>query len=879
MSQKNSMNEAVRFALGLTASAVALNIPLSVAQDESATDVEEVVVTGSRITRSTLNSESQDTITISAEDMEITGDVSIADALRSSNLNSLGSFRESSGSSAQSNATVDLRGVGAGRTLVLVNGRRVVGSPQLGGGGTVNLNLIPFSAVDRIEIVADGASAVYGSDAVAGVVNVILKRGYDGLTVSARYGDRDRDSGETNALSFLFGASSDKGNVTFGIEWDTKDPIFDADRDFTAARWGDYNGDGLISGYQETVGVSIYGYTLVNPTWDVANYLAAGGFPDVADPNDPTSWYFHPGSCENADGSDGFVGPLEYYGYGFYCGYAFALVSANRAGLDRLHSWVSAEYELSDTVDAYVDAIFAQNESFGRYAPPAAPGPVIPGDPRNTVGATYGYFRWTDIGFRDNVVTDTFVDLNAGLKWDITDGISADFNYTHSDYKSSSPGNYYLSYSGLAYNIAYGIDDFDTFVANIKATTLDDSSQVMRKYSGGVQFDLFDMAGGTAIVYAGVERYDVRYVALVDAQSEAGLIGGSAGNSAAGDRDVTAFFAETILPVTDWLEISAAVRRDKYSDFGSATSPRIGFAMSVPGYEQLRVHGSWGKGFRAPDLSDMFGATAFSAERAIDYWACEQSGISADDCNSSRQVNTYINSNPDLDAETSTSLSFGVEWDFIENWQVKANWISLELSDALEYISAQKQLDLDYVIRSEGGAGNPNVDRSTARPTIQAQFENQITDVKREALDVGIAGNIPTDFGMFRVNWAGTKYLQYDFEGIYGSGEISDVAGTLGFPEWRMNAYVSWTMNNYFANLSWDYIGESKSSVSSTKYAAWDQFNASVGYNFSEYGRLTVGATNITDEDPLLNSFGEQVDEYQYPLTGRVMYVDYTIEF
>ena len=104
---------------------------------------------------------------------------------------------------------------------MLVNGRRVTGSPNLGGGGTVNLNLIPFSAVDRIEVVADGASAVYGSDAVAGVVNVILKRGYDGVTINARMGDRDRDSGTTESVSFLFGASSDKGNVTFGIDMTT----------------------------------------------------------------------------------------------------------------------------------------------------------------------------------------------------------------------------------------------------------------------------------------------------------------------------------------------------------------------------------------------------------------------------------------------------------------------------------------------------------------------------------------------------------------------------------------------------------------------------------------------------------------------------------
>ena len=177
MTKRNVMHDAVRYALCLSTGALALNMGVVNAQDDDVevTETEEVLVTGSRITRSTVNTISQETIVISAEDMKIQGDISVADALRSSNLNSLGSFRESSGNSAQSNATIDLRGVGAGRTLVMVNGRRVAGSPSLGGGGTVNLNMIPFSAVDRIEIVADGASAIYGSDAVAGVVNIILK--------------------------------------------------------------------------------------------------------------------------------------------------------------------------------------------------------------------------------------------------------------------------------------------------------------------------------------------------------------------------------------------------------------------------------------------------------------------------------------------------------------------------------------------------------------------------------------------------------------------------------------------------------------------------------------------------------------------------------
>ncbi len=436
---KNKMSMAVRSAMGIVAITGVMATGGAYAQEESA-EVEEVVVLGSRIKRTT-NTESQTVISITAADMKLTGEVTVADALRSSTLNSLGSFRESSGNSAQSNATFNLRGAGAARTAILINGRRTVGSPSLGGGGSVNLNMIPMSFVERIDILADGASAVYGSDAVTGVVNIVLKSGYDGAEIGVSYGERAKDDGSEHRWSFLTGAQGDKGSVTFGIEADKRDPVFDKDRSFTAARYSDLDGDGYITGYAETEGISFYATSLINPFYDPA-------IPYSED--NPDSWYVNPGNNCVDDGA--FQGPMKsdlVFGpdTGFYCGYAYANVSANRASTERINSYVNADYQVSDDVEVFIDAIFSNTESFGRYAPPAAPGTMLASNPKNPFGQNVsGYFRWTDIGTRDNVVNDTLIDVNVGMRADLSDALSFEAYYTYSDYRSTSIGKYYLSY-------------------------------------------------------------------------------------------------------------------------------------------------------------------------------------------------------------------------------------------------------------------------------------------------------------------------------------------------------------------------------------------------------------------------------------------------
>ena len=435
-------------------------------------------------------------------------------------------------------------------------------------------------------------------------------------------------------------------------------------------------------------------------------------------------------------------------------------------------------------------------------------------------------------------------------------------------------GRFYLSYAGLEYNISYDIQDFDTFVANLKATTVDDNRQTMKKYFGGIQWDLFDMAGGTASTYWAMEYYEIDYAALVDAQSEAGLIGGSAGNSAQGYRDVTAFSAEAIFPINDWLEIDAALRFDDYSDFGNATSPRIGGVMTIPQFDAVTLRASWGQGFRAPDLSDMYGLTSFSASAATDYYGCELSG--QDPC-TERQFDTYIGSNPDLEAEESETFSVGGEYAFMDGWVAGLSYFNLKVNNSIEYTSAQDQLNVDF----QTSGNNPAVQRSATGQVLEiaAGFQNGAAEFEYNGLDYVLRGRFETGYGDFNLSFNASQYLEYSYEVTYGTGELADAVGTLGFPEWRSNAYVNWNLNNWSANLALDYIGESQERIGDEQYDSWHTLSASIAYNLDSMGIIKIGATNLTDEDPLLDETGAMADEYQYPITGRVVYVDYTLEF
>jgi iron complex outermembrane receptor protein len=866
---KNVLAKSVRLALISGAAAAAFASPAVFAADEDGAKVERIEVTGSRIKRSDLEGASPVT-TITTEDMKMEGNFTVADALRNSNLNSFGSFSERSGSSAQSQATINLRGAGSSRTLVLIDGKRFPGSPTLGG-ASANLNAIPMAAVERIDILTDGASSTYGSDAIAGVVNIIMKKNYQGIQFNVGGGSRDRDGGLTSKeFSVVAGYQMDKGNITFAFDHQDRKGISDADRDYTAASLNDQNGDGEIQ-FEEAIGWSQYGATIRSPdkTTKMASLL-----------------------CDDLEaeyGSDVFqtIKADNVSGAGHtYCGYAYANVSYNKASVDRNTVYVDANYEIAEDLVWFGRTMITQNNSFGRYAPPAAAWSNMsadnPHNPYGEDGAT-GFMRWVGIGTRDGNVDDYNQDYLTGLRGNISALNDAEWEvyYHHNIADNKSIGEYYLSYSGLAYNQANGIDlGSEAGINNMKATTLTQGRATFDQYSAGIGFDAFELPGGAVAHYVGMEYFDQQFSEVYDAQSEAGLVGGSAGNSAAGDRQVWAMFYEAVLTLTDDIELNLAARYDDYSDFGDNVAPKASIRWQA--LENVVVRASYSEAFRAPSLDQLYAATTFSADDGTDYAYCASNGIDEVSCLET-QYDTYITANKDLGPETSEYLNFGVAWDITDDFGVKVDYFNLNIdnvisrrtiSNVMEGIASGSLATSNtfYVKRAPGTGG------SLGQAYEVGTGYGNGDKLEITGIDVALNAKFETSIGDFGINWNNSFVLDY-IEEVEGGGNGVDTSGWNGQPELKSVLTTTYRVSDHSLSWNMNYTDSTYEDKETGNLDSWLIHNLSYVYDAGDFGSILLGINNLTDEDPVLTSSGDYTNPELYNNYGREYRASYTLKF
>ncbi|MGM0526572.1 MAG: TonB-dependent receptor plug domain-containing protein [Pseudomonadota bacterium] len=878
----------ITFRKSLTAAAVAASLgfpALAVAQDtnidSSAEEVEErIQVTGSRIKRTDLEGDVPVTV-IDRAQIELSGDISVADLIRDTTFNTAGSFRPQSGSSAQGTASVDMRGLGSSRTLVLIDGRRLTMSPSTG--SDQDLNAIPLGAVERIEILSDGASAIYGSDAIGGVINVITRQDYNGFEMTVGEGGVSipEEGGDRENGNILFGASGEDTRILAGVSWNKREIVFE-----NAFPWVE-------------PGASTYGNN-----FDYADFT--NGYQAI------------PGAC-NAD---------NFYINGNLCAYDFNATNATEASSANESLFVKANHNINDDWEIYANASVAKTSSFGRYAPvpdtnffqgsaideDSYNNPTNPNawyyDPNNPDAVSYDqdlvgdqqpvhlFHRFAAVGNRDNNVDNENIDLLVGSTGYVGD-VELDFGLRRVRNKTYEIGRGYLA-AGTAwdlvndfnpgydsegnfnpdnqtgYNIAQPFQNSEEVLSGSAITTSRISQFNIDEAYASAAFDIAEINGGMIQSFVGMEYRSEEYSDQYDSQSEAGLVGGSSGNSAGGGRNVRAAFFETLFPFTMDFEVTLAGRYDDYSDYGSDFSPKVSFRWQP--HEDVVLRGSWGEGFRAPTLPILTQKTAFSADSVQDPQTCTAAGLDAD-CEI--QINAYRIANPDLSSEQSTQISAGVAWNVIDNFDLSLDYYDIEIDDRIAFYSSQDLINAaaagDPIPAGLGVERRPN--GSIAR--IDTGYGNEGTlstnglDFKARAnYDFGQIGAVTSDVTVSWVN-------DYTIDG--GRNRVGDPS----LPEYRLNWNNVYNYEDfefgYVMNVIGDQERSAEANVEGTDlvgYGTYTTHNFQASYNFPWNGKLTLGMQNAFEKKPTLIDFDGR--DYNYDLYdgyGRITYFNYNQKF
>lgn len=878
--RRNPIASAIKKALytSLLSSAAISGVAFAQEDDGDKESLDPVSVTGSRIRTTDLEGPKPITV-ITREDIELSGMQTAADILRTTTFNSFGSYRERSGSGGGQAATVNMRGLGASRTAVLVNGRRLPGS-ALFGTSAANLNAIPIAAIERVDILQGGASSIYGADAIAGVINIVLRDDYEGAELEIGIARPERAGGDEEHANFVVGVSSDKGNIIFAAEFFRRDPVFDKDRDFSGVQISQQGG---VFG-RDTVGISVGGNT--GFTTDFGSAFAIG-------------------DCQTTDQGGPYAGiftdPFGIPGEG--CGFGYADVSAMTGEINRFNTFLSANYEINENHTLYFQNTLAKIQSFGRYAPAVGFFFVPEEAPLNDTGADMFLFhRFVANGPRQEDFVENDIDNIIGMNGVIWDG-QVNYDAYFRSYTSiiSNLGNTYINQPAVEAAVVDGsynyIDPFANSAQALAAIGHTTSRDLRVRYNeAAVNFDgyAWELPAGTVGWAMGSEWSSEDYQDKYDSLREAGNVIGSAGNSSSGSRERIALFGELAVPILDNLDMQLAARYDDYSDFGDNLSPSIAFRWQP--LDNLVVRASYTEGFKAPNLTSLYSARGESFNNVTDLLQCRARGIADTDC-PTFQVQNFSGGNPDLEAENSEGFDIGFVWEPIDNLTIGLDYFETDLNNAITQIGLGTLLNLERqgIALPAGtsitrGAPNGNI---PGRIISMETGSANVATITVTGIDAKIGYSYNTDtMGTFSANLQYSKLFDYIF---------TSLPAPLGTPQEQLN-FAFTPDDRATLNANWSYgdhtIALNSYWVSSTRNSSYDpddtanydgndissftNHNLTYIYHSSWDADISIGVRNLTDRnpsiDPISNWSGNSEPQL-YDVYGRTPFVTYKQRF
>ena len=877
------------------------------AQGEAeSTNLGALQITGSRITRANFEGPLPVTV-ISREDIDRAGDSSVSDYLRDMNFNSFGSFNAQSGfGAAQGGSSLSLRGVGAERTLVLIDGRRFPNSPAFAGAAQ-NLNSIPLAMVERIEILREGASAIYGSDAIGGVVNIITRRDYIGLEMTSQLDRPSQAGGDGATASLVGGISSKDANLYFSLDHFQRDIIFSRQRPYTAVGLSTLGSPGTLRRRDPNSSGTI-------GTWEpFANCPETLG----SDPENPNSFILDLGAS------------------GVFCGFNFGAVAAETAAISRDSLLVGGNYRFANDVEGFAMMSATRSSTFGRFAPAPAIFNSLVGR-TNPINPTRGEaecddpgtaeeegceldirFRFVPLGNRDNIVNDDVRQILLGARGDLplfgyTDWEAAVFD---NRYTQNGVGTGYGRVSNFEQAVEDGV--FNPFAptdagnAAIAHTIVNNNFFLSRGFDAQLSMDSVLSGSFRLPLVVGGEYREDSFQTQSDAPSSQSIsfdeqgeivsfissdVFGSAGGSAAGERTYFGLFSESVLSfLDDALEVGLALRYDSYSDAGDKVSPKVSLGWRPT--DTLLARASASTGFRAPDLESLFGAPTQSFPRSIDTTGCLANGgepgtSDTFEC-SSQQRETVFDSNPTLKPETSENFNLGVVYSPLSFFDVTLDYYRINIEDGIDNLTAQRVIDNENDARLAGRSTVPFREGRVIR-SVPGDFTSEIdfiyapalnlATIETDGIDLEIGFDFPTDFGSFGTTFGVSHVLSYKEETAPGTGLLETV-DSANVPDTRASAATNWKFGPFSATVDMSYTAGTKDctisqlnagdATCSNRISSWTIWGAQFGWDAPWGGSFVAGARNLFDKDPPLDS-DDEYDGTLHNIAGRVPYIRYT---
>ncbi len=943
MFNNNRVAKAIRLALVLGASSAVISAPVF-AEEAGAEAIEKIQVTGSRISRSDIETPIPVTI-IGRADILAMGALNVADILNSTPVAIAGSDQSNSAFTTSSVGvqTTQLRGLGDSRTLVLVNGRRFVSGISPSSGYAVDLNAIPTSMIERVEILKSASSAIYGSDAVAGVINIITRSDFQGVEVNAQAGISAESDRKKHSISITAGNTWDTGNASIAVGFDVDEGLKSSDRAFSA--------------YDQAVFLDLDGKEYIGNLF--SSYPPQGHV--IGDSNRPD----YNGDGTLYDGaSDGFnradyrqlITPLDR---------KYVAMNLRQELFSNVEFFVEANYNNSTTNGSTIEPFGLNTNSI--YIPErggtggiSMTNPMIPDllydnliangltDADNIPAMSR---RLVEFGPRSTDLQRDTIRVVQGIDWDINDNwmFNTYVSWGKTDQTQNNGGQINIERAALALDVEVNADgDFqcvdqlarlqgcapldlfsagsisDAAVAYVGSPAKVTGTAEQLVFAATVTGELpFTLSGGNIATAFGLEHRNEKGVHNPGDLAQTGASSTNKSAPTDGEFSTDDIFAEVVLPILDNLAVNLAARYSDHSITGGDTTWNASIEYSP--IETLKLRASAATAIRTPNIGNLFGGrgetfsgvtdpcsgltASDTSQAAVNCLSIQEIAdrVEADGAFNLTQVELQstggtIGGSEDVNVETADSMSFGFVWEITDGLSMTLDYYDIEIEDAISTTSRSTVLkrcfNVDPSDFDPSCAGQSVRDSNGALTEVHSGTGNE-NDIATSGIDLEVSYSVDLGPGVFTTDFLWNHTNEYIYTSIE-SGESVDYVGEVTTPDDRANLNLAYTMDDWSFSWRMRYWGESVDSIQEfnrnmTNYEPLTDFNdfdavlyhdITATYFVNENTDVTLGIRNLLDEDPQFagqgsNSGGTGINTVSeaYDVTGQYLNASITVRF